>query len=519
MARPLGPAACLGDSGHRCPSSDDRGTAANPGAREPGGAGRRAPSTATAAASKRSWRWSTTPTTPAYAPPRRASRRSRPPAPVPPPRLAPAAPGWRTFALYGAEERQDDVLLDAVPSLRCAARSTPARSTTGSSSATPTSAAAGLICACARTPPIARTPIASPRGSIDICTARARRERSRASRPAPITRRLRRFGGHAGAGAALHIFESDSDLACALLAAGRGPRDPGLAAASPDDRRLDAIDQLVVTFDGLAAGLGFELRERHQLARGRRAAESAALDALDGGRAARARRRLSRALPKTARGAERAARRRITGAGPAENCVLPRARRRRRRRATASRARSAGPAAAAPLRGPPRRRGPRRGGTRLLALGAHAGRPGSQPVGRNAAQRRAAGRADAGVRCCMMARMGVGRAVRARKSAASVLILVGAPIWLLGATASAQTAPKHDEWPKPPPEEPPTTQRLWPPPEPPRRPRAAPSKEERDARRDAAREAAPPAGRPSRHPARGRDRAGCGGSQSLADPN
>jgi hypothetical protein len=78
----------------------------------------------------------------------------------------------------------------------------------------------------------------------------------------------------------------------------------------------------------------------------------------------------------------------------------------------------------------------------------------------------------------MMAPMGVGRSVRARKSAASVLILVGAPIWLLGATASAQTARKHDDWPKPPPEEPPTTQRLWPPPEPPRRPRVDPSTDE-----------------------------------------
>jgi len=76
---------------------------------------------------------------------------------------------------------------------------------------------------------------------------------------------------------------------------------------------------------------------------------------------------------------------------------------------------------------------------------------------------------------CIMALMGVGRSVRARRSAASVLIMVGAPIWLLGATAWAQTAPKHDEWPQPPPEEPPVSQRLWPPPEPSRPPRAAPS--------------------------------------------
>jgi thiopeptide-type bacteriocin biosynthesis protein len=199
--------------------------------------------------------------------------------PVPPPRLASAAPGWRTFALYGAEERQDDVLLDAVvPAVRGALD-------------------AGEIDHWffiryaderGRRPHLRVRAHAADRAHADRFAARLDRHLHGARASGAVTRvetsayhpEVARFGGHAGAGAALHIFESDSDLACALLAAGRVPRDPQLAAASSDDRRLDPIDQLVATFDRLAAGLGFELRERHQLARGRRAAESAALDAL-----------------------------------------------------------------------------------------------------------------------------------------------------------------------------------------------------------------------------------------------
>ncbi len=146
---------------------------------------------------------------------------------VPPPRVAPAAPGWRTFALYGAEERQDDVLLDAVGPVGARPRSTPARSTTGSSCATPTSTAAALICACARTPPTARTPAPSPRGSIEVWkAARASGAVARVEEGA-YHPEVARFGGHAGVAAALHIFESDSDLTCALLAAARNPPDPG----------------------------------------------------------------------------------------------------------------------------------------------------------------------------------------------------------------------------------------------------------------------------------------------------
>src|SRR6185436_16735669 len=38
---------------------------------------------------------------------------------VPPPRLRPATAGWLTFKIFGAADRQDDVLLDAVaPAVR-----------------------------------------------------------------------------------------------------------------------------------------------------------------------------------------------------------------------------------------------------------------------------------------------------------------------------------------------------------------------------------------------------------------
>jgi hypothetical protein len=95
--------------------------------------------------------------------------------------------------------------------------------------------------------------------------------------------------------------------------------------------------------------------------------------------------------------------------------------------------------------------------------------------------------------------MGVGRSVRTRKSTASVLILIGAPIWLLGNLAFAQSPPKHSDWPAMPAEDPPVTKRLWPPPAPPRPAPPATSKEgdptpdDEDLANDRAVKDAPPA--------------------------
>lgn len=201
---------------------------------------------------------------------------------VPPPRLAPAAPGWRTFALYGAEERQDDVLLDAVaPAVRAAID-------------------AGEIDHWffmryadeqGRRPHLRVRAHAANRAHAGAFAARLDRKLESARASGAVARveegayhpEVARFGGHAGVAAALHIFESDSDLTCGLLAAARNPPDPA-PPGTVDDRRLDALDAIdlvVATFDSLAAGLGFGMRERHALARRRRGAESAALDDID----------------------------------------------------------------------------------------------------------------------------------------------------------------------------------------------------------------------------------------------
>lgn len=201
---------------------------------------------------------------------------------VPPPRVAPAAPGWRTSALYGAEERQDDVLLDAVaPAVRAAID-------------------AGEIDHWffvryadehGRRPHLRVRAHAANRAHAGAFAARLDRSLTSARASGAIARveesdyhpEVARFGGHAGVAAALHIFESDSDLTCALLAAARNPPDHAPTEAVDDPRReaLEPIDLLVATFDSLAAGLGFGMRERHALARRRRDAESAALDDID----------------------------------------------------------------------------------------------------------------------------------------------------------------------------------------------------------------------------------------------
>ena len=195
---------------------------------------------------------------------------------------------------------------------------------------------------------------ASGRGAR-VGRGHARRER----RLPPGGRALRRPRGHRRRAPHLRIRQRSR-----LRAAGRRARSarPRLSAATADDRRLDAIDLLVATFDALAAGLGFALRERHALARGRRDAESAALARDRRRRAARARRRLSRARAPPARGSGRAARRRrrpdagrcgespptaCTSPPPSASCPKPTAR-------------PPGAAAAAPLCRAARRRRPRR---------------------------------------------------------------------------------------------------------------------------------------------------------------
>ena len=198
---------------------------------------------------------------------------------VPPPHAAPAAPGWRSYKLFGVEEYQDPVLVELVAPAMHAARE------------------AGEIDGWfflryaddhGRRPHLRlrvhAAAEADARAQLDAFAARL----DDALAPARATGALTlvesgpyhpeaaRFGGLATLPAVLRLFEIDSELACALLAGG-------------DDGALDLTDQLVAVFDSLAAGLGLPRAERRELARRRRDAEAtwAAPDQRDDQRRAR----------------------------------------------------------------------------------------------------------------------------------------------------------------------------------------------------------------------------------------
>ncbi len=198
---------------------------------------------------------------------------------VPPPRLGTAASGWRTFALHGIEQHQDDVLLDAVaPAVREAID-------------------AGEIDHWfflryaddhGRRPHLRLRVHAANRAHGDAFAARLDLwlQGARTSGAVVLVEsgayhpEVARFGGRNEMAAALRIFQQDSELACALLENDRTPGDPDAAGSRPD-----LVDRLVVAFDSLAAGLGLALPARHDLARRRRHAEAeAATDPGDGDR-------------------------------------------------------------------------------------------------------------------------------------------------------------------------------------------------------------------------------------------
>jgi len=188
---------------------------------------------------------------------------------VPPPHAEPAAPGWRTFKLFGVEEHQNQILVEAVSPAMHAAR-----------------AAGEIDCwfflryadERGRRPHL-RLRVHAPsttqdRAQLDAFAARL----DDALAPArdagavallesgPYHPEVARFGGAALLPAVLRLFEIDSELACALLAGG-------------DTEALDRgdpIDEQVAVFDSLAAGLGLSRAERRELARRRRDAEAEA---------------------------------------------------------------------------------------------------------------------------------------------------------------------------------------------------------------------------------------------------
>jgi len=201
---------------------------------------------------------------------------------VPPPaRVVPVEDGWRTFKLFGAQSRQDDLLARLLPTIRAAQH-------------------AGEIDRW-----FFQRYIEGP-GSRHHLRVRVHAPDGAAAHG--FEDRLRERLGDARAGAivtgveideyrpelgrfraeeldAVHgIFESDSELTCALLPA---PADP-----------LERISLLVRALDALATGLGLSVDARHAVAVARRrAAEtSAALDDDDRARADAAFRRAGRGL-------------------------------------------------------------------------------------------------------------------------------------------------------------------------------------------------------------------------------
>lgn len=181
---------------------------------------------------------------------------------VPAPRADPA-PGWRTFKLYGAADRQDAVLAAAVaPSIAAARAGGEAdrwffqRFEDGPGRRphlrvrVRAPAPGGLDRFAARL----GQAIAPSRAVGDIVTIETTEYH-------PETARL---GGPAAVAAAERIFEAESDLACTLLA----ERETGAAGPGPDG--CDPVELVVRAFDRLAEGLGVDREGRRALARRRR---------------------------------------------------------------------------------------------------------------------------------------------------------------------------------------------------------------------------------------------------------
>jgi thiopeptide-type bacteriocin biosynthesis protein len=200
---------------------------------------------------------------------------------VPPPWHAPELDGWRTFKLFGAAGRQDDLLALLIPAIRGGQHAGEIdrwffqRYVDGPGTRHHLRVRA-------------HAPDAGSTGAFERRLA----DRLRAARTAAILTSVEideyraeigRF--HAGELAAVHdVFESDSELVCALLPP---PADP-----------LERIALLVRALDALAGGLGLAVDARHALAAARRrAAEAmASLDDVDRARADAAFRRAGRGL-------------------------------------------------------------------------------------------------------------------------------------------------------------------------------------------------------------------------------
>jgi thiopeptide-type bacteriocin biosynthesis protein len=187
---------------------------------------------------------------------------------VPPPARAPALDGWRTLKLFGAPGRQDDLLALLLPALRAGQH-------------------AGEIDGWffqryvegPGTRHHLRVRVRAPGRDAPAAFESRLRDRLAAARAAAIVTGIDVDEYRPEVGrfrpdelAAVHdIFESDSELACALLPA---PADP-----------LARVSLLVRAFDALAAGLGLPVDTRHALALTRRRAAEKLAGLDDQGRA------------------------------------------------------------------------------------------------------------------------------------------------------------------------------------------------------------------------------------------
>jgi thiopeptide-type bacteriocin biosynthesis protein len=207
---------------------------------------------------------------------------------VPPPRRAPPLDDWRTFKLFGAQGRQDDLLALLLPAIRAGQHAGEIdrwffqRYVDGPGSRhhlrvrVHADGGAALAAFEGRLRDrLAPARAAAAVTSIEIDEYRPELGRFRAEELAAVH----------------DLFESDSELACAL--------------SPPPADALERIGLLVRAMDALAVGFGLDLDARHALAvdRRRAAEASAALDEDDRARADVAFRRVGRGL-RTALAAE-----------------------------------------------------------------------------------------------------------------------------------------------------------------------------------------------------------------------
>ena len=306
----------------------------------------------------------------------RAARAIRAAGRVAPPRARPAPADWRTFKGFGAREHQDDLLRDAIhPTIASALRAREIAAWFFQRYVDGPGRRHHLRVRVRATTPRARAAFAA---RLETALAPAR------AAGAVVTVEVgdyhperARFG--AALAAAHAIFQSDSELACALL-----------DEEARGDDAPDRLTQIVRSLDALARGLGLDLEARRALARARRHAEErhAGLDVLAAPERDEARGRTDAEFRRRSRSLRALLGAPPTGPRRARSRRPRRAHGARRQAAHAHGARRARARTAAPRVRAPRGPGPRSRAPRLHVLGANPrGPPRERP--RAAGRRRA----------------------------------------------------------------------------------------------------------------------------------